>query len=72
MSEKKAKKLKGRLCYGHLGGTIGDRLFERLIELEWFERDGDKKTVFVVTAKGEEELAALGVNIHEKSRTSSK
>jgi len=36
---KSCKQLKGRSCYGHLGGTLGERLFVRLLELGWFERD---------------------------------
>jgi len=31
MSEKKA--LTAKRCFGHLGGTLGNRLFERLCEL---------------------------------------
>lgn len=60
------KQLKGRACYGHLGGTLGERLFVRLLELGWFEPDNGKTTVYNVTPKGEEKLAELGVDIYEK------
>lgn len=63
---KSCKQLKGRSCYGHLGGTLGERLFVRLLELGWFERDEEKTTVYRVTALGEEKLAELGVDIYEK------
>lgn len=64
--EKDKKVLKGRSCYGHLGGTLGNRLFERLLALGWFEKDESKSTVYKVTPLGEEHLAALGVDIYEK------
>lgn len=60
------KQLKGRSCYGYLGGTLGERLFVRLLELGWFEQDGEKATVYKVTALGEEKLAELGVEIYER------
>ena len=59
------KTLKARSCYGHLGGTLGDRLFEQLLALGWFERDENKATVYNITDKGKAELTALGVNIYE-------
>lgn len=65
-SEKTRKQLKIRSCYGHLGGTMGQRLFMRLLELGWFEPDGEKTTVFNITALGEKRLAELGVDIYEK------
>lgn len=66
MSENTSKTLKGRSCYGHLGGTLGDRLFERLVELGWFERDGNKRTVYSLTERGREALLQLGVDINER------
>lgn len=59
------KQLKGRSCYGHLGGTLGNRLFERLLELGWFELDEGKTTVYKITSLGKEKLAELGVDIYE-------
>jgi hypothetical protein len=60
------KKLKAKSCYGHLGGTLGNRLFECMLEQKWFERDEDKATVFTLTKAGEQALLRLGVNIYEK------
>jgi predicted transcriptional regulator len=54
--------LKARRCYGHLGGKLGEQLFERLIELEWFKLEEGKSTVYQITEKGYEELKKLGVN----------
>jgi hypothetical protein len=60
------KQLKARSCYGHLGGTLGERLFTRLLELKWFEQEEGKTTVYKVTPLGEEKLSELGVDIYEK------
>jgi hypothetical protein len=60
------KQLKARSCYGHLGGTLGERLFTRLLELGWFESDKGKTTVYKVTPLGAEKFSELGVNIYEK------
>ncbi|MBW7572305.1 hypothetical protein [Caproiciproducens faecalis] len=59
--------LKAKSCYGHLGGTLGNRLFARLLELGWFERDGDKATVFSLTELGKQELSKLNVDIYKRS-----
>ncbi len=60
------KQLKAKSCYGHLGGTLGNRLFERLLELNWFEREDGKSTVYTLTDIGEKAFSKLGVNIYEK------
>jgi predicted transcriptional regulator len=60
------KILKARTCYGHLGGTLGNRLFSRLMELKWFEADEEKTTVYKITPKGIKELESLGVDIYFK------
>ena len=57
------QKLKGRKCYGHLGGKIGALLFERLIELVWFRQEEGKVTVYEVTEKGCRELGKLGIKL---------
>jgi DNA-binding PadR family transcriptional regulator len=58
--------LKAKSCYGHLGGTLGNRLFERLLELHWFEREEDTATVYRLTEIGKEELTRLGVDFMKK------
>ena len=69
MSEETRKALGARSCYGHLGGTLGDRLFARLVELEWFEKVEGKSTVYALTEIGIEEMTRLGVDVREKRRT---
>lgn len=60
---KSKTKLKARTCYGHLGGKLGQLLFERLVELEWFTLEEGRATVYQVTEKGRQELGKLGVPI---------
>lgn len=64
--EESKKVLKARSCYGHLGGTLVDRLFARMLALGWLERDESKTTVYSLTEKGMGELTDLGVDIYEK------
>lgn len=57
------KELKGRKCYGHLGGKLGERLFARLIEMEWLKLEEGKSTVYEITEKGYKEFEKLGVKL---------
>ncbi|MEL7603302.1 MAG: hypothetical protein AAGU77_09130 [Bacillota bacterium] len=60
--------LKGRACYGHLGGTLGNRLFQRLLELKWFEREEGAKTAYRLTQEGIEGFARLGVDTMKRGK----
>ncbi len=62
MKETGIGNLTARSCYGHLGGKLGNRLFERFLELGWFELLEGKATVYKVTEKGYAELEKLGIN----------
>lgn len=66
MDEHAKKMLKAKACYSHLGGTLGNRLFERMLELGWFEREGEKVTVYKLTEEGKQALIRLGVDIYER------
>ncbi len=66
MNEFPLETLKAKSCYGHLGGTLGNRLFERLLDLGWFERDADKTTVFSLTELGKQEFCKLNVDIYKR------
>lgn len=52
MDDEASKILSAKCCYGHLGGTLGNRLFERLLELRWFEREEGMATVYRLTEIG--------------------
>lgn len=69
LQEKKVRKkanvkVTARKCYGHIGGELGERIFKRLIELEWLKLEAGKSTVYEVTEKGYEEFNKLGVNVN--------
>lgn len=66
MEGKEPKMLKGRLCFEHLGGTLGNRLFARLIELGWFEPDEESSKGWHITETGKENLEKLGVDVYSK------
>ncbi len=66
MVENGRKALKARSCYGHLGGTLGNRLFERMQELGWLEQEEGRETVYRLTDVGEQAMLRLGVDIHER------
>jgi hypothetical protein len=68
MNEHIPQKLKAKSCYGHLGGTLGNRLFERLLELNWFEREVDTATVYRLTETGEEEFTQLGIKYTKQGK----
>ncbi|MEN6328477.1 MAG: hypothetical protein ABFD18_19990 [Syntrophomonas sp.] len=68
MDDHSPKILKAKSCYGHLGGTLGNRLFERLLELNWFEREEDTSTVYRLTETGKEEFTRLGVDFMKRGR----
>lgn len=60
------KVLSAKVCYGHLGGTLGNRLFDRLVELKWFEQDKENDRLYKITEKGKNELEKFGVDIYER------
>jgi hypothetical protein len=63
MAGRVPSELKARTCYGHLGGKLGQLIFERMIELEWFTLEDGRTTVYKITEKGCRELRKLGVPI---------
>lgn len=68
MGNKPAELLKVKCCYGHLGGKLGDRLFDRMLELGWFRRDGGEAKVFSLTESGTREFIKLGVDPYERRK----
>lgn len=69
MDDNSPKILKAKACYGHLGGTLGNRMFERLLELNWFEREENTATVYRLTETGKEEFARLGIDFMKRGRS---
>ncbi|MFQ6083455.1 MAG: ArsR family transcriptional regulator [Candidatus Aminicenantia bacterium] len=63
MDKKLTQQMVAKKCYGHLGGKLGNLLFERMLELKWFEPKEGKSTVYEITEKGYQELAKLGMDL---------
>ena len=66
MAEGTEKLLAAKACYGHLGGTLGNRLFERMLALGWFEQKDGTSTAYVLTETGREAMIRLGVDIYTR------
>ena len=64
MNEKKL--LTAKCCFGHLGGTLGNRLFERMLSLGWLEPTEDNPKHFTLTEKGIEEFIKFGVDPYQR------
>jgi hypothetical protein len=66
MKDQELKPLTAKLCFEHLGGSLGGRLFSRMLELKWFVHEGEKKTHYRITELGISELEKLGVDVYER------
>lgn len=67
MNKKGVEQTFAKSCYGHLGGELGDLLFERMLKLRWFKSIEGKSTVYEITKKGYQELTKLGVDFPKLS-----
>ncbi len=50
------------VCYDHIGGALGESLYDAIVRKAWLSADSGELRV---TAKGRRELAALGVPVDE-------
>jgi hypothetical protein len=50
------------VCYDHIGGALGESLYDALVRKAWISADSGE---LCVTPKGRRELAALGVPVEE-------
>lgn len=51
-----------RTCYDHIAGSLGVRLHDRLLKLEWISRAG-REGDYAITKKGRGKLADLGIEV---------
>lgn len=58
--------LMAKCCFGHLGGTLGNRLFERMLALGWFEPKPEEPKHYTLTERGIAELIKLGVDPYRR------
>ena len=66
MEEKKP--LTAKCCFEHLGGTLGSRLFARMMALGWFVPTEDNPRHFALTQAGVEGFIKFGVDPYERSK----
>ncbi len=50
------------VCYDHIGGALGEKLFDVLVRKAWLRAENGELRV---TAKGHRELARLGVPVEQ-------
>lgn len=58
--------LTAKCCYEHLGGTLGNRLFSRMVQLGWLALQPEEPRKYMLTPLGIEEFLKLGVDPYEK------
>lgn len=60
---------RARTCYDHLAGVAGVQLLDEMLARGWLRADADdgKRTHYALTASGEQELAARGVDLARAS-----
>ncbi len=58
--------LTAKCCFGHLGGTLGNRLFYRIAELGWLEPTEENPKHYALTELGIKEFLKLGVDPYDK------
>ena len=68
MEERTPLPLSAKCCYEHLGGTLGCRLFHRMVELGWFEEKDDTPRHYSITPLGIDEFIKLGVDPYERKK----
>jgi len=52
-----------KLCYGHIGGKLGQLLTETFIGKGWIAKNGPDEKHYYITPTGEKELTRLGVDL---------
>lgn len=62
-AETKMKPVK--LCYRHIGGKLGVLLTQAFIEKKWVAKSNSGEKHYHITAKGEKELAKLGIDLSQ-------
>ena len=68
MSEHKSKPRRAApVCYGHIGGLLGEALFKLFVERGWLARDGQS-----ITGQGLEGFGELGVPVERLSTSKRK
>ena len=57
-------------CYEHLGGKLGELLFENFVDKKWIAKKEPLDKHFYITELGEKEFSKLGIDLTKiKSET---
>ncbi len=59
------EKRQAKLCYEHLGGKLGELLFQSFITKGWLMKDELGKKDFYITEKGAKGFSELGVDLSQ-------
>lgn len=54
-----------KLCYGHIGGKLGQLLTEAFIEKGWIAKNGPDDKHYYITTTGEQELTRMGIDLSQ-------
>jgi hypothetical protein len=65
---KKPNKLTGRKCYDHLGGRLGAKLYDKMMEQGWINMVEGRSTVCELTDAGKEKFKELGIPLDDEIR----
>lgn len=50
-------------CYSHIGGKLGELLFETFADKKWIAKNEASDKHFYITKLGEKEFAKLGIDL---------
>ena len=64
MKNNKERK-QAKMCYEHIGGKLGQLLFELFVNNGWLEKVSAEDKNFYITKKGEAELTKLGIDLSQ-------
>ena len=59
---KQEKRVTGRKCYDHLGGSLGAMLFELYLQNGWIVLEEGKSTVYAITPRGIDAFRQMGLS----------
>lgn len=63
--DRKTGKKQAKLCYEHIGGKLGELLFQSFIAKGWLIKDELGKKDFYITEKGAKGFSELGLDLSQ-------
>ena len=59
----------GKKCYHHLGGKLGEALFDFLVQDGWIAPQENAPNAYAITEKGYERFRQMGLELPQESHT---